>query len=101
MGTFGQEHALAGPVPQVHFGEQGWGQAWSLDPGSQPREVNGSPRSAGGKGWQGEWSGCAVRGVSLWGQSGTAVPSHAGCWPWHFWGWCLPAVPAEKSPNPL
>lgn len=77
-GPLARSAVLAGPVPQARFGEQGWGQAWSLDPGSQPGEVNGSPRSAGGKGWRGEWSGCAASGVSLWGQRGTATPVHPG-----------------------
>lgn len=39
-----------GPVPWACFGEEGWGHAWSLDPGTQPGAVNGSPRLAGGKG---------------------------------------------------
>lgn len=69
---------LAGLVPRARFREQGWGRAWSLDPGSQPGEVNGSPRSAGGKGWWGERRGCAARGVSLWGRSGMATPGHPG-----------------------
>lgn len=77
-GPLARSAPLAGLVPQARFGEQGWGQAWSLDPGSQPGEVNGSPRSAGGKGWQGEWSGCTASSVSQWGQSETPTPSHPG-----------------------
>lgn len=100
-GPLARSTVLAGPASQARFREQGWGQAWSLDPGSQPGQVNGSPRSAGGKGRQGEWSGCAATVGTDW--DGHLQPPWLGlaaglgtCW-----GWCLPAVPDEKSLNPL
>lgn len=104
--------ALVGPAPRARFGEEGWGCAWSLDPGTRPRAVNGSPRLAGGKGAAGGVERLRAAGLSFmggkaeWGRPALATLAQPLA---AVLGTCrgadtaphVPAAPAEKAPNSL
>lgn len=104
--------ALAGPAPRARFGEEGWGCAWNLDPGTWPGAVNSSPRLAGGMGAAGGVERLQAAGLSVtvgkarWGRPALATLAQPLA---TVLGTCrgadaaphLPAAPTEKAPNSL